>query len=194
MGEGDLHDVQHHSTAVSVKFSVSGHEISALSEAGRCDYQFVFSASLGNDSQTSTSIPVIFAVSIAASFLILVALFLVYDHYVQRRNGVVADLAKRSVKILSTLFPASVRERMFADEMDQNEAKPGVYSSSMGTTKNLKSYLDNVEDDDEDEDQLGYAGKPIADLCKFERSPTREKTVYLNSNDFSSPEKSQKRL
>jgi hypothetical protein len=99
-----------------------------------------------------------------------------YDHSVQRKSDVVADLAKRSLRILSTLFPTNVRERMFADGLKEQhrgrvkfgsgQDEDGNDFAMMGATRNLKTYLDDIGDDDGDEEQLGYAGRPIADLCK----------------------------
>ena len=119
-------------------------------------------------------LPVTVTCCIALSFGVFIVSFLMYDHLVQRKSDVVADLAKRSLRILSTLFPTNVRERMFADglkEQHRGRVKIGDYEDGnddlamMGATKNLKTYLDDIGDDDDDEEQLGYAGRPIADLC-----------------------------
>jgi hypothetical protein len=170
LGEGDRHDTNFDSSAVATPLAITREDADPL-----CEYTVIFYSSKEFQSHSASMLPVTVTCCIALSFGVFIVSFLMYDHFVRRKSDVVADLAKRSLRILSTLFPTNVRERMFADglkEQHRGRVKIGEYDDGnddlamMGATKNLKTYLDDIgDDDDDDEEQLGYAGRPIADLC-----------------------------
>ena len=60
-----------------------------------------------------TSQPRIFALAVSLVFLVTVASFIIYDSLVERRQKKLLENAERSGKIVSALFPAMVRERLF---------------------------------------------------------------------------------
>jgi len=48
--------------------------------------------------------------------VVAICLFLIYDYYVQRRQKIVLDRAVRAAAVVSSLFPANVREQIINDE------------------------------------------------------------------------------
>jgi hypothetical protein len=85
---------------------------------------------------------------------------------VQGRNSKVVDAAARSNAILSSLFPSNVRNRLFA-EMDE-EGGAGTVGAPRAKhsfdTNNDSADQETAPVTDTETEQLGYAGKPIADL------------------------------
>ena len=73
-----------------------------------------------------TILPVMYAVSVGLAFLLAVILFLLYDRVVERRQKLVLKTAVEARAIVSSLFPAVVRERLFQntrERRDNNRAK-----------------------------------------------------------------------
>jgi hypothetical protein len=170
IGEGDLHNTYFDRSAVVTPLGSVRGDSDII-----CEYTVILYSSKEFQSHSTSALPVTVTCCIALSFAVFIFSFLMYDHFVRRKSDVVADLATRSLRILSTLFPTNVRERMFADglkEQHRGRVKVDEYDDGndelamMGATKNLKTYLDDIGDDVDDEEQLGYAGRPIADLCK----------------------------
>ena len=60
--------------------------------------------------------PRTFASVVAASFSIATIVFLVYDWFVQRRNKELATSAARSNKLVSSLFPGEIKDRVLAQQ------------------------------------------------------------------------------
>ena len=114
-----------------------------------------------NYGYATTNLPVVVTTATAAVFAVLLLLFAVYDCVVERRNSILIEAAEKSHNILSSLFPQNVRERLFAEQKDAElQAKLNA-----GRVRNLKGYLDGgMQGDIGEEDELGYKGKPIADL------------------------------
>ena len=124
---------------------------------------------------------VLFTSIVAVLFLLLLVVFLLYDIWVKRQTKKLAKDAKRSNAILSSLFPANVRDRLLEDAAGKNRpsaSKHGGVSSdeNMPTKNRLKNYLEDGElaegygkskgnsNVDDDEEVLGYDSAPIADL------------------------------
>jgi hypothetical protein len=103
----------------------------------------------------STNKPVLYTCIVAFSFLLMAMLILVYDFTVTRRQEKTMKSALRSGKLISSLFPANVRERLMNDVATDKEGEKN--STSIG--------IDGVE-----------RSRPIADffanttiMCAFER-------------------------
>jgi class 3 adenylate cyclase len=91
---------------------------------------------------------VIYAAVVAFTFVLVAAVFYIYDLLVQQRNEKIVVTAARSNAIVSSMFPDAIRDRL----LQQNEAK-----SKQG---HLKSFLVNSED----EKNGNRSSKPLADL------------------------------
>lgn len=139
-----------------------------------------------------TEEPKYFALGVAAIFIFTSTVFLLYDRCMERRQNLTMETAVRSTTVLNSLYPASVRERLFRDDLeshqekrkrlinlsrneDKVETKRSRESiSDMGihmrrvlpqpAKSKLKSFLDS-DDNTIDDDEDGIAiSPPIADL------------------------------
>lgn len=99
--------------------------------------------------------------------------FLFYDYFVRRRNEKVVSAAARSDKILSSLFPKNVRERLFAESEEAEQLKKGNKRNNNKKVpkSRLNSYLASGElsanpgdDSSHHGSSHAFKGKPIADL------------------------------
>jgi hypothetical protein len=62
-----------------------------------------------------------YAAIVGGTFALLILVFMRYDYLVTRRNSMVMDMANRSKKIVDSLFPSMVRDRLMQDA----SASPG---------------------------------------------------------------------
>ncbi|CAB9496580.1 Receptor-type guanylate cyclase gcy [Seminavis robusta] len=114
-----------------------------------CQYSIHLYPSQAFYDKYNTDTPLAITCSIAAVFLFTIAMFLLYDRIVERRQQVVLAKATQSTAIVSSLFPKSVRDRLI-------EADP---ATSVGNkTTRLKGFLDGATTHGQNDE------KPIADL------------------------------
>ena len=93
--------------------------------------------------------------AVCAIFLFVALTFVFYDRFVQRRNNIVLSAATKSHAILSSLFPSNVRDRLYA-ERDKQTGKDSNFTSLLSGDG---VGVSGIQDGD-----MGYVGKPIADL------------------------------
>jgi hypothetical protein len=70
----------------------------------------------------TTSKPIIFALSAAAFILFPFVAFLVYDRKVTRQQEEILSTANRSHEIVSSLFPANIRDQLYSKQDTTNSA------------------------------------------------------------------------
>lgn len=109
------------------------------------------SAQMEEDFQTNG--PMFFAVGVGSIFVFTALVFALYDCLVQRRQKYLSESATKSNAIVSALFPASVRDRLFeqAGSAKNSDQKKGT----------LDNYMSGSQDQRED---LKQNKAPIADL------------------------------
>lgn len=82
----------------------------------------------------------IFAVTAAVIFMLTSIVFIIYDRWVERRQRVVMSTAVRTQAIVSSFFPATVRDRM----MDLNEQDGPAKASFANGAKPLADLFANT--------------------------------------------------
>jgi uncharacterized protein YabE (DUF348 family) len=86
-----------------------------------------------NDYRTSD--PTVFTVSVVLIFAFTSAVFLVYDQLVEKRQKTVMSTAVHTSAIVSSLFPSTVRDRLFEagnDTSGNDGIAPGESVISFG--------------------------------------------------------------
>lgn len=155
-----------------------------IPSTGNESYQYtvyVFSTAVFRQTY-ETVLPIVFAVAVAAGFLFIAASFVYYDRFVQRRNAKVIGAAERTAKIVASLFPKNVHERLFGtgDMEEQTEEKSSKKKNKKSKKKrkyDVEGHLLHGEDEQntelqkaqQNDDELGddeemFKTKPIADL------------------------------
>lgn len=137
----------------------------------RCLYDLVLYPTKALYEEYRSPLPEIMAWALAVTFSVMAVAFFIYDRFVRRRNKEVVDAAARSGRIVCSLFPANVRDRLLAEEAEAEKRRRDQRSNptfsifqKVGTTEERRS-LPAAEDatDTETDDDL-YETKPIADL------------------------------
>jgi class 3 adenylate cyclase len=175
LGEGDLHDTEHTDLGMSSDFS-------AFSSDDECVFAYTVYPSEQFREDFESNKPVIWTVIVVLVFVFTSLVFLVYDLVVQRRQAKVMTSAAQSNAIVSSLFPAEIRERLFGTDDEKKDKKDVVSSMPESSKFRLKSYLNeeeklaaaNNQNGKQDPQQLispeiakalnMYDTKPIADL------------------------------
>lgn len=185
LGKGDFHDPLYNDTEVPIPLYDYLYPNRTARMRGHCEYQLVVYASAEYQITTESNTPVVFTSIVAATFFLVVVTFVVYDIFVQRRNSKVEDAAARSNMILSSLFPTTVRDRLIAEK--EEEIKPA--KSNAGAKNRLRNFLDTDApvSDPVSTDDLGYEGKPIADLCKCSVFAAFQRVVIEIRTNWAAP-------
>ncbi|KAL9181073.1 hypothetical protein ACHAXT_009878 [Thalassiosira profunda] len=121
-----------------------------------------------------TSQPRIFALAVSLVFLVTVASFIIYDSLVERRQKKLLENAERSGKIVSALFPAMVRKRLFDnpnqkasihEEEKQGGGVKNMFKANTGNKLRLKKFM-NAQHSQMSDSETALSGysPPIADL------------------------------
>jgi hypothetical protein len=115
-GDGDFHDTSLNDYEVFASFEVGGllasHVNNDEEPLQRCDYTLhVYPTSAFYES-FHTKKPWYYAGAVVILFLVTSLVFSRYDSNVQKRQKLVLSSAERSNAIVSSLFPAQVRDRM----------------------------------------------------------------------------------
>ncbi|KAL3939709.1 MAG: hypothetical protein SGARI_001271, partial [Bacillariaceae sp.] len=137
-----------------------------------CVYSLRIYPSAQVEAQNTTNEPIIFTMVMVMLFVATAIGFVVYDFFVQRRQrNATADLLK-STAIVSSLFPAEIRDRLLQDEEDKQKNKRSSLDDVGGTQKfRLQNFLDEEGEEAEKNKAANKKGdgvildsKPIADL------------------------------
>jgi hypothetical protein len=177
LGKGDLHDTQYDYLGQTRKFSdlikPNDRRIERLTDVNLdtdyCPYTLAAYPSEDLEDLFVTNNAVIYTVSVVIIFFFTGAMFLLYDGIVQRRQKMVMKRAVQSRAIVSSLFPAAVRDRLFRNEdsttsKSQNDGNAkGFKKRGDGATKTrLKSLLHDTNP--QQEQKPAHELRPIADL------------------------------
>eukprot|EP00934_Nitzschia_sp_Nitz4_P009170 Nitzschia sp. Nitz4//scaffold37_size175936//139425//149009//NITZ4_002062-RA/size175936-snap-gene-0.260-mRNA-1//-1//CDS//3329549836//9160//frame0 len=99
-----------------------------------------------------------YVIGVAVVFLITIVFFLLYDFIVEKRQQRTMRRAVQSRAIVSSLFPAAVRERLF--KADDSSAGGGDKVKHDQTKKKLRTFISDAIT----KDNKPAESKPIADL------------------------------
>lgn len=165
-GSGDVHDRKFDGLHMNVSLLPAN-----FSAGARCMYSVDFYPTSEYGDIYLTSLPFIAMAVVAVLFISMGLAFSIYDRFVQKKNKQVVGAAARSTAIISSLFPALVRDRLFAStdsrDTEDDERKP----LRPGAQTRLRRFLNNENDEEEEGDQQArdkgqpsLKSKPIADL------------------------------
>lgn len=140
VGEGDLHEQRFGEMEYASTYEefhqlvdfVAGRGDKVASVAGYCSYRFCVHATTELEAQFVTGKPVAFAVIAVLFFVFTAGIFLMYDYLVTRRQRKVMESARRSNAIVSSLFPKSIRNRLYDEATDAGSIGTGGGSSKGG--------------------------------------------------------------
>lgn len=185
LGSGDLHEPRYDSMSQSFSIDTATNDTSSALlrfmdrlDPDYCPYTVSFYPSDAMRQSYSSWSPFINTVVVWIVFALAALVFMLLDTYIERRHKVVIEQALQSTAIVSSLFPETVRERLFrrgslsedhgADDgsltvLDETPAGSDPMSSMIVAVQpakmRLKSFLNEVDDGG-----ASAVARPIADL------------------------------
>ena len=160
LGKGNLHDVRVDDDPLVDQFEFSPDATlgEVEGEIEFCHYYANVYPSQEWREQFSTDAPYVYAVTVLSCFIITALGFLVYDVLVQRRQAKVMKSAARTNKIVASLFPENVRDRLMEEaDLENRKSNPGNFLNN--GEKKVGSLFDG-----ELTSEAIFGSKPIADL------------------------------
>lgn len=157
--------------------NTGGADDEMLIDGEHIDYRIHIYPSSDFEACYLTSQPKIFSLAVSLVFLVTVISFIVYDILVEKRQKKLLANAERSGKVVASLFPAMVRERLFYERQTRDEEKMNMRSSmrGMGSSADISrlrkfiaptpSHLSQSQGGDSDTaTAVSGSSPPIADL------------------------------
>jgi hypothetical protein len=131
-----------------------------MKDAGVCVYELYVYPSKDLIQSYTTKKPAVYTCLTGCVFLIMAMTFYMFNRYIQLRNSKVILAAARSNAIVSNIFPSTVRDRLLREE-----GKKKKESRYLAVSSGIRDFLHTGESCfDEDDGELVYQVKPIADL------------------------------
>jgi hypothetical protein len=170
IGEGDLHETKYSHKVRQSSYSDYESLVNVVTSAGShvtyddsCQYRFSVYPTNELEDQYLTNEPLIYAAIVIAVFVLTSLVFLFYDFVVRRRQAKILASAIRTNDIVTSLFPTSVRDRLY--ESNQKQADLVDSNLAMTSNKNSKfqmhSFYSNVHH------ASVFGSEPIADLFPY---------------------------
>ena len=166
LGYEDLHDPSMEEWGMTITFA---GESNIYPDQNPCPYVLDLYPTAAMKSNEETSVPLITTIGAVLVFAFTSFVFILYDRLAQRQNKKVVTSVQKSAALVTELFPAEYRERLFGNEneggdfMKKVTAKTplvgGKRKSAMGP--NFEGLL---EDGTTEEGPEMYATAPVADL------------------------------
>lgn len=166
-GEGDLHDREWDHMHQTVLLHSYENITFAEEQEGHCLYSFELYPTFFLVSQQNTDLATYMTVAAIVPFFLMAFAFFAYDWFVNRRNSKVLAAAIDNGKIVSSLFPQNVRDRLIAENKAQAEIEEQVLSSPSRAKLQQVLNMESSEFNDGlpvgGEEGWMYSTKPIAD-------------------------------
>ena len=157
IGEGNLHDTRVDDDPIDEMFEFSPESAAAEGDIELCHYYGHVYPSQEWREQFTTSDPYVYAVVVVCCFLLTATGFLLYDVLVQRRQTKVMHSAERTNKIVASLFPENVRDRLLEQSKAPTKDSSGAFLNNSNKARASPFSSENTS-------EAIFGSKPIADL------------------------------
>ena len=138
-GKGDKHDLKYQDSKISFTTSVVDEivELAMADNVVRFTFDMYPSEELEN--MYLSNRPIVYAAIVGATFLISSLAFLLYDYLVRNTQNQLTQLAVKSTRIVDSLFPATVRNRLYG--IEEKIDKPAGNDGLRGPSELLRRFL-----------------------------------------------------
>jgi hypothetical protein len=145
-GTGDRHDPKYNRLAYRSEFAkFASYDYNTSSEdVQHCEYSIFVYPSTTFEESFQTSDPLIFAAAVFFIFLFTTLVFFLYDFLVQRRQNKVLSNARRTMAIVTSLFPKDIGKRILA-EAEQKEAETAKKGGGGRLTRMVNPAKDDLQ-------------------------------------------------
>ena len=182
LGEGDHHDSKYDflECASTIAPLYSNSSIEDL-----CVYDLHIYPAAEMEDQHMTNKSWTFAFVVVIAFVLFAMVFVAYDNYVMLRQKKMEATANLTNAIVSSLFPANVRDRIMKnaeEHVDQVIRNKG--SSSQFHVGSSAFQMKNYMGENKAEEKQAYGSKPIADLFPSATVMVRSGYMFCASDIF----------
>jgi class 3 adenylate cyclase len=160
----DSHETQYDNLEVSMEFEI-------FANVEQCKHTIHVYPTQEFEEYYQTKKPVVYTCAAVCIFLLTAIVFITYDCFVQRRQDTVMTSARRSSSIVSSLFPAGVRDRLMDNSLSQRnsnaqrqEEKPIAGMQHPGANLSSKALRGQFLKKKNNNRPLNFDDAPIADL------------------------------
>jgi class 3 adenylate cyclase len=144
VGPGDLHDSGYNYLEICSNFTTflvaEGQETNT---EGNCEYKLCLYPTANFEDTETTEKPVIFTVALACVFIFTAAFFFLYDFLIEDRQRRVMSKATQAGSIVSSLFPAQVRDQLYAQAANDKKTHDDKERGNNAST--VDKFLDTRE-------------------------------------------------
>ena len=161
LGLEDLHEPEYEQLEIAADFFSfdAGPDIEVPDDVCIDELRIKLYPSAVLEAESTTNDPLYYTIAVGAIFVFTCLVFLVYDCAVGRRQRKVMARVKTQDKIVSNLFPATIRDRLYGIGDRQNGGGSGADSTSgsslLGSSSKDITFGDSPE---------FYGSKPLAEL------------------------------
>ena len=170
LGKGDLHDTKFDNMVIVAPFApFLTYPTSAGEPDSHCEYTMYLYPSQEFQNVHSSNKPAIYTAVIVIVFVVTGFIFIGYDMLVKRRQARVHSAAVKSSAIVSSLFPAEIRERLFEHNKAPEQAQGRVRHHHGMDQEEVKNILSTAVEEPSELNpnalvKTDFDDKPIADL------------------------------
>ena len=98
----------------------------AVDTPGHCVFSFHIYPTDTFEDEYKSELPVILAVVVGSTFFFMLATFMTYDWFVQRRNRKVVAAAAQANSVVASMFPTEIKEKLLQQKKQEQEAKDNL--------------------------------------------------------------------
>ena len=165
LGHDDLHDPNMDEYVITSEFA-GGSKLypdKKVDGLPACYYYLHLYPTAQMKAEEETNLPLFLTFGAVAVFAFTSLVFVLYDYLLQRQNKKVASTVQKGTELVSNLFPAEYRERLFGNENGDGEFMKKITAKTplMG---NKRKSPNDLGDDAEEAGPEMYASAPVADL------------------------------
>jgi len=129
LGNGDLHDEKFDDFKYTVDLAKFFHDREDPIDENDCFYSFDLYPSTITEADYMSDLPTIVSALAALTVGVMIMIFLMYEWFVQNKNRKVTLAAAKASKIVSSLFPDTIRDRVYEEQ--KVGPKPANTASSL---------------------------------------------------------------
>lgn len=123
VGWEDLHDTDYDSMGftfdVTALAGIEASDFEGVENSLSVIYRVTIYPTSSFEDSYKNNTPAVFSIVVSIAFFIMTLTFFTYDYVVHRRNKKVVRTAANSNAIVSSLFPSTVRDRLFVQENEE---------------------------------------------------------------------------
>eukprot|EP00980_Cylindrotheca_fusiformis_P014635 scaffold3974_cov140-Cylindrotheca_fusiformis.AAC.7 len=129
LGDSDLHNPKYDGMEITDVFVDLGIDMSEIPE-GSCVPTLTLRVYPSEDLEQSfqTSKAIEYTGVVAASFIFTSLVFLIYDYFVRMRQAKVMERIMRQDKMVASVFPTAIRDRLYQSQEKQQQGREGRHS------------------------------------------------------------------